>query len=131
MAVTRAASPPPAVRRHDRAVAEEELFNIDDGGRGGDEDEEDDSGGGDTLMNEFQLTTLTENWGWLFSFQANHHVQHILTYYRSAGAPREEVHSICLHIPPVSSLRRVQPSRRPIANSDAKVTNSFVWFWIK
>ena len=42
-------------------MAEEELFNIDDGGRGGDEDEEDDSGGGDTLMNEFQLATLTEN----------------------------------------------------------------------
>ena len=62
VAVTRAASPPPAVRRHDRAVAEEELFNIDDdGGGGGDDDEEDDSGGGDTLMNEFQLATLTEN----------------------------------------------------------------------
>ena len=62
-AVTRAASPPPAVRRHDRAVAERELFNIDGDGGGGDEDEEDDSGGGDTntLMNEFQLATLTEN----------------------------------------------------------------------
>ena len=42
-------------------MAEEELFNIDDGGGGGDDDEEDDSGGGDTLMNEFQLATLTEN----------------------------------------------------------------------
>ena len=125
MAVTRAASPPPAVRRHDRAVAEEELFNI-DGGGGGDEDEEDDSGGGDTLMNEFQLATLTENWGWLFSFQANHHVQHILTYYRSGGAPREEVHSICLHIPPVSRFRRVQPSRKPIANSDVKVKKTLL-----
>ena len=41
-------------------MTEEEHFNIDDGG-GGDEDEEDDSGGGDTLMNEFQLATLTEN----------------------------------------------------------------------
>ena len=61
VAVTRAASPPPAVRRHDRAVAEEDLFNIDDDRGGGDDDEEDDSGGGDTLMNEFQLATLTEN----------------------------------------------------------------------
>ena len=59
-------------------MTEEEDFNIDDGG-GGDEEEEDDSGGGDTntLMNEFQSATLTENWGWLFSFQANYHVQHI------------------------------------------------------
>ena len=95
-------------------MAEEELFNIDDGG-GGDEDEEDDSGG-DTLMNEFQLATLTENWGWLFSFQANYHVQHILTYYRSGGAPREEVHSICLHIPPVSSFRTQESTTKSQTN---------------
>ena len=98
-------------------MAEEELFNIDDGGGGGgDEDEEDDSGGGDTLMNEFQLATLTENWGWLFSFQANHHVQHILTYYRSGAAPREEVHSICLHIPHVSRLRTQESTTKSQTN---------------
>ena len=43
-------------------MTEEELFKIDDGdGGGGDEDEEEDSAGGDTLMNEFQLATLTKN----------------------------------------------------------------------
>ena len=34
------------------------------------------------------------------------------------------------HLCQDSGLRRVQPSRKPIANSDVKVTNSFVRFWV-